>query len=794
VDVSLASAGTAPAGLQWTFDIPASVSASAWQAGPALTAAGKTLSCGAASSGKQKCLASGTNSNAISAGLVARATLSLTASAATSPLTLSGVLGVSATGTSIQPSSLPGTLTVSAPAAPVLSTLACTPATFTAPAVAACTVTLSGPVSAATPVTLQSSAAAVTVPASVTIAAGSASAAFNATASSAVPAAQTVTVSATLGTATKSAALSLQPAAAVLSGIACTPNSVASGATAACSVTLSAAAPAGGTSLSISSSSSALSLPTQLAIPAGATSASVTATAGPVTADQAVTVTATLGGTAKSATVTVTPAAVSGILFHLKGESGELPAGAANGAAVAPTVIPAGLTGTLLRTGAGSADFLPARTGNGLSFKQGGSQNKNSAFLRFRGANVKDVFGGAKGDITFYLKSTRTFAERKTRLSWVFDVYDASARKFSFSVNSVGSRLHFLYQLAGSSLKSYTVPAGSEEAVFGKDAVAKVRLAWDGAAISFYLNDTLAQTTPHSGGTANWSTKSTFMVGASGSTVDSGAGFYSFDDVVDEFIVSAPASSAAATAPAGVSAVTCTPSTLTSASTAQCAVTLTSPAPAGGTTAVLTANNPALTAPASLDIPAGATSATFTVSAASPIVAAGTAVVNATVAQTSGACSLTLTPPAGAFTPIRVNAGGPAYVDSKGQTWKADNAGGSTYTSTRAVAAPADATLYATERYSTAAFQYQYPVPNGNYNVRLKFAEIWFTSPDQRVFNVEINGRIVLANYDPAARAGASFKAVDEVVPVTVTGGSITIRLVPVVSTPKISAFEITAP
>ena len=44
--------------------------------------------------------------------------------------------------------------------------------------------------------------------------------------------------------------------------------------------------------------------------------------------------------------------------------------------------------------------------------------------------------------------------------------------------------------------------------------------------------------------------------------------------------------------------------------------------------------------------------------------------------------------------------------------------------------------------------------PGGSYNVRLDFAEIFFASPGQRVFNVAINGAAVLKNFDIVATTG----------------------------------------
>jgi hypothetical protein len=103
---------------------------------------------------------------------------------------------------------------------------------------------------------------------------------------------------------------------------------------------------------------------------------------------------------------------------------------------------------------------------------------------------------------------------------------------------------------------------------------------------------------------------------------------------------------------------------------------------------------------------------------------------------------------------------------------------------------PATSTLYQSERYGP--FSYQFKVPNGSYNVLLKFAEIYWTQTGQRIFSVAINGTQVLTNFDIVAAAGAPFTAVDKTFPVTVTNGLVTIQFIPgSVDLPKVSAIEV---
>ena len=178
--------------------------------------------------------------------------------------------------------------------------------------------------------------------------------------------------------------------------------------------------------------------------------------------------------------------------------------------------------------------------------------------------------------------------------------------------------------------------------------------------------------------------------------------------------------------------------------------------------------------------PAGTSSLTVTAS-------------SGTLSHSAGA-SLVVTSSPSAFTPIRVNAGGPAYTDSLGQVWSTDTGyqQGTSNSTTAAISGTSDPTLYQTEHYSTTGtLTYQFNVPNGSYTVTLKFAEIWYTSSGQRVFNIQINGTTVQSNLDIFAAAGGTNKAYDLSFPVTVSGGQVTIALGAVVGFEKINAIQI---
>ena len=150
---------------------------------------------------------------------------------------------------------------------------------------------------------------------------------------------------------------------------------------------------------------------------------------------------------------------------------------------------------------------------------------------------------------------------------------------------------------------------------------------------------------------------------------------------------------------------------------------------------------------------------------------------------------------------IRINAGGPALT-YQGENFAADQqfVGGKTYVNAAATIAP----LYQSERSAAAPFQFSYavPVPNGEYTIRLHFAEIYFgatgggpAGSGQRVFDVSLENSLVLDNFDVFAVAGAQTPVVREY-RVTIADNTVNLFLdasaaAGGVNQPKLSALEI---
>jgi hypothetical protein len=147
----------------------------------------------------------------------------------------------------------------------------------------------------------------VVLPATVTVAAGSTSGSFTATVFS-VSSTQAVTLNASAGGVGETFVLQLNASTLgpggteipVLSGLNCTNASMTGAGTDSCTVTLSEATPSDGVGVSLVSNNPAVVLPTTLIVAAGLAAANFTATVSPVSSGQAVTLTASAGGSTET--------------------------------------------------------------------------------------------------------------------------------------------------------------------------------------------------------------------------------------------------------------------------------------------------------------------------------------------------------------------------------------------------------------------------------------------------------------------------------------------------------------
>ena len=156
----------------------------------------------------------------------------------------------------------------------------------------------------------------------------------------------------------------------------------------------------------------------------------------------------------------------------------------------------------------------------------------------------------------------------------------------------------------------------------------------------------------------------------------------------------------------------------------------------------------------------------------------------------SASFAATPPPPAPVAFPLGLNAGGTQYVDAGGTLYQADRyfTGGATTSTGVAIQGTGDQSLYQTQRYGN--FSYAIPATNGNYDLTLRFVETTFSSIGQRVFDVIVEGKVVLNNLDIFRSAGQN-TALDIIFTVNVSDGVLNIGFVPKTGDAQVCAILI---
>lgn len=342
LDLSLADSGSdSPAALQWTLNYSTTdFSSAAISAGPAATAAQKTLSCNP-SSGSMICLLYGDNATAIANGVVATVELTLASSTTDPSSTLQLANGVASDPAGSAPSvaDTGGTVTITSYG---LDGFSCTSVSVTPPSTDSCTISMtSAAPSGGVTIVLSASPNDVSIPSSLTIAQGSSSGSFTLTPET-VSSATSVTLTATYNSVSETYPITVNPApvSAALSSVTLSSGTVTSGTSVTGTVSLTAAAPSSGAVVSLASSNtSAASVPASVTVPSGATSATFTITTGSVSSATSVTLTASYSSVSKTASLTIDPVTIT--VSSVSPNSGPL----AGGTAVT-------ITGTNFATGA----------------------------------------------------------------------------------------------------------------------------------------------------------------------------------------------------------------------------------------------------------------------------------------------------------------------------------------------------------------------------------------------------------------------------------------------------------
>ena len=135
-----------------------------------------------------------------------------------------------------------------------------------------------------------------------------------------------------------------------------------------------------------------------------------------------------------------------------------------------------------------------------------------------------------------------------------------------------------------------------------------------------------------------------------------------------------------------------------------------------------------------------------------------------------------------------INAGGSAYTATDGTKFTTDQlvSGGRTFTSSASISGTDDDPVFQSERYGN--FSYELPVANGSYQVTLLLAEVYFSAPNKRVFDVSLEGQERLSNVDLFALVGkdAAYSVTETV---EVTDGNLSIAFSADVNNAKLSGL-----
>ena len=142
-----------------------------------------------------------------------------------------------------------------------------------------------------------------------------------------------------------------------------------------------------------------------------------------------------------------------------------------------------------------------------------------------------------------------------------------------------------------------------------------------------------------------------------------------------------------------------------------------------------------------------------------------------------------------------LNAGGGAFTAADGTAYSADSgfSNGSVFSTTAAIDGTVDDALYQSERFGRRGLFYDIPVAPGDYQVTLRFAEIYHTEPGRRVFDAKIEGKLnpKLDDVDLVKLVGP-LAAYDVTVPVTVgADGKLDIDITASVDNAKVNAIKV---
>jgi uncharacterized protein (TIGR03437 family) len=415
-------------------------------------------------------------------------------------------------------------------------------------------------------VNLSSDSGAASVPSSIVIPQGQTSGNFTVT-TSAVGATTTATITASSAN-TVNAGLTINAPTAglgTISSLGLAPGTVVGGQTNPTgTVTLGAAAPAGGILVNLSSNSGAATVPASILIPQGQTSGNFTVTTSAVGSTTVATITASSTNTVNSGLTLNPPAPGSGTI---------------SGLGIAPSTVVGGqanATGTVtLGTAAPAGGILVSLSSNS---------------------------GAASVPASIVIPQGQTSGNFTVTTSTVGSTTAATITATSANTMNAGLTIHQAINIGGVSVNPTTVTGGS-----GSTGTVTLSAPAGPGGVSVSLaSNNAAATVPASVLVAQGQTTANFAIGTSAVASNQTA------NITVTLGSSNGSASLTIQAPC-VNGLTLNVSSLLGGSSTTGTVTLTGPAPAGGSTITLVSGNGAIQVPTSVFVTAGQTSANFSV-------------------------------------------------------------------------------------------------------------------------------------------------------------------------------------
>ncbi len=599
----------------------------------------------------------------------------------TSVISSSVIANIKATAASV---TVTAALTIQ-PGSPASVTLA--PSTVLSGGTSTGTVTLDGKAGpSGTVVTLTSANTSVaTVPSTVTVASGATSATFTVTSLSVVTV-QTVDITAAANGASAKATLTVNPAN--LTSVAIAPTAIVGGNTpTGGTVTLGSAAPTGGALVTLSSNNSCVTVPGSVTVAAGATTGTFAVKTSGVDVSTQVTVTATYGATSKTGTITVIPAwpftlavapatVVGGGVTIVTATVGLIGQAGPSGTVVSLTsgntaaaTVPASVT---VAAGATKATFTvttkSVATSQSVLLTATALGKSATTTLTVNPSNLQSVS---------IAPTTLVGGNTPTGTVTLISAAPTGGAVVLLSASSPSVKVPASVTVAaGATSATFAVPTAGVDANLSATITANLGGATKTCSLTllpaWILSVTSTPTTIAGGNTASGSANLIGQAGPSGtivtlsssntavasvpSTVTVSAGAVKAPFVISTSAVlttqtvtitgTALGKSATVTltvVPTGLASISVSPATLVGGNTPTGTVTLTGPAPTGGTVVSLSSANSKAVVPASVTVAAGAKTASFAIPTSG--VDTSTAIVlTATLGATSKTCTLTLLP------------------------------------------------------------------------------------------------------------------------------------------------------